>query len=211
MIYYYTKEVNTDLLLKEIQDSAIVTAINYISLQGSSLSISFKSELSPSDEALLSGVVTNHDKNQLFSTGEVPVDVKMPVRVKAFSDSEGMRFRGTSFIDTVAADSTKSIDYKITEERYINGGKLIVKNMGDDDKITFQVVDKDNIIGLGANVVLDEFIKDFYLPINESLNVQLDYPAKIIAGLYLRLIYTNTNTSQAATVKCNLYLHWRAS
>jgi hypothetical protein len=133
------------------------------------------------------------------------------IRVRAFSDSEGMRFRGTSFIDTVAADSTKSIDYKITEERYINGGKLIVKNMGDDDKITFQVVDKDNILGFGAGVVLDEFIKDFYLPLNESLNVQLDYPAKIMAGLYLRLIYTNTNTTETATVKCNLYLHWRAS
>jgi len=132
------------------------------------------------------------------------------VRIKAFSDSEGMRFRGTSFSDTVAADSTKSIDYKITEERYINGGKLIIKNMGDDDKITFQVVDKDNIFGLGANTVLDEFIKDFYLPTNESLNVQLDYPARINAGLYLRLIYTNTNTTEQATVKCNLYLHWRA-
>jgi hypothetical protein len=133
------------------------------------------------------------------------------IRVRAFSDSEGMRFRGTSFIDTVAADSTKSIDYQITEERYINGGKLIVKNMGDDDKITFQVVDKDNVLGFGAGVVLDEFIKDFYLPLNESLNVQLDYPARIMAGLYLRLIYTNTNTTETATVKCNLYLHWRAS
>lgn len=133
------------------------------------------------------------------------------IRVRAFSDSEGMRFRGTSFIDTVAADTNKNIDYKITEERYVNGGKLIVKNMGDDDKITFQVVDKDNIFGLGANVVLDEFIKDFYLPVNESLNVQLDYPARIMAGLYLRLIYTNTNATETATVKCNLYLHWRAS
>lgn len=131
-------------------------------------------------------------------------------RVRAFSDSEGMRFRGTSFIDTVSANSTKSIDYLIAQERYINGGKLIVKNMGADDKMTFQVVDKDNVLGYGANVVLDEFIKDFYLPENETLAVQLDYPARILAGLYLRLIYTNTNASQDATVKCNLYLHWKA-
>jgi hypothetical protein len=131
------------------------------------------------------------------------------VRSKAFSDSEGMRFRGASFTDTVSANSSKDIDYQITQERYINGGKLIVKNIGQDDKITFQVVDKDNVLGFGAGVVLDEFIKDFYLPINESLNVQLDYPAKIIAGLYLRLKYTNTNSIDAV-VKCNLYLHWKA-
>jgi len=120
-----------------------------------------------------------------------------------------MRFRGASFTDTVSANSSKDIDYQITQERYINGGKLIVKNIGQDDKITFQVVDKDNVLGFGAGVVLDEFIKDFYLPINESLNVQLDYPAKIIAGLYLRLKYTNTNSIDAV-VKCNLYLHWKA-
>ena len=132
------------------------------------------------------------------------------IRVKSFSDSEGMRFRGASFIDTVTANTTKSIDYLISQDRYVNGGKLIISNMGNDDKISFQVVDKDNVLGYGANVVLDEFIKDFYLPLNESLNVQLDYPAKIITGLYLRLIYTNTNLVNDATVKCNLYLHWKA-
>jgi hypothetical protein len=142
-----------------------------------------------------------HDRN---TAGE------QVIRAKAFSDSEGFRFRGVSFVDTVDANSTKSIDFQVVAERYINGGKLIVKNIGEDDKITFQVVDKDNVLGFGANVVLDEFIKDFYLPTSESLNVQLDYPARIFAGLYLRLIYTNTSPNEA-TVKCNLYLHWKAS
>jgi hypothetical protein len=137
-------------------------------------------------------------------------DGAMLVRSRAFTNSDGFRFRGASFIDTVTAQTTKDIDYKITQERYINGGKLMVNNIGPDDKITFQVVDKDNVLGYGAGVVLDEFIKDFYLPQNESLHVQLDYPAKIYAGLYLRLKYTNTNLADSITIKCNLYLHWKA-
>jgi hypothetical protein len=131
------------------------------------------------------------------------------IRIKAFSDSEGMRFRGHSFSGEITANSTESIDYKIVEERFINGGKLMVSSVGIEDQISFQVVDKDNVLGLGANILLDEFIKDFYLPQNESLEVQLDYPARIIAGLYLRLIYKNTN-DQNIKVRCNLYLHWKA-
>ena len=127
-----------------------------------------------------------------------------------FSDTGGFRFRGASFTDTVATGTTKDIDYGLTAERWINGGRLIVDNIGDDDKITFQVVDKDNILGLGAGVVLDEFIKDFYIPKDGDLQVNLAYPARIVQGLYIRLKYTSTHAS-GCTLKCNLYLHWKAA
>lgn len=132
------------------------------------------------------------------------------VRTRAFTNSDGFRFRGSSFSDTVTANTTKDIDYKIAQERYINGGRLLVSNIGNDDKITFQVVDKDNVLGYGANVVLDEFIKDYFIPTTGNLEVRLDYPARIVANLYLRLKYTSTH-QDGCSVKCNLYLHWKAS
>jgi hypothetical protein len=130
--------------------------------------------------------------------------------ISPFTDASGFRFRGQSFSDTVLANSTKSIDFKIVQERYINGGRLLVSNAGENDTITFQVVDKDNILGFGSNVVLDEFISNYFIPNTDNLEVRLDYPAKIMAGLYTRLIYTNTNTLQDCLVKCNLYLHWKS-
>jgi hypothetical protein len=127
-----------------------------------------------------------------------------------FTDASGFRFRGSSFSGSCSANSTADIDFQITQERYINGGRLLVNNIGNDDKMTFQVVDKDNILGYGANAVLDEFIKDYFIPTTGNLEVRLDYPARIIAGLYLRLKYTSTHAS-GCSIKCNLYLHWKAT
>lgn len=128
----------------------------------------------------------------------------------AFSDTSGFRFRGSSFKENCLTGVTTPIDYLIEQERYINGGFLIVDNIGLDDKISFQVVDKDNILGFGTEVVLDEFITDYYIPNDGKLEVKLDYPAKIMAGLYVRLLYSSTHAS-GCLVKCNLYLHWKTA
>lgn len=128
------------------------------------------------------------------------------VRLRPFSDADGFRFRGASFTDTVITGTTKDIDFLLTEERYINGGNLIVEGIGPNDCMTFQVVDKDNIFGYGAGLVLDQFITNFYVSSKTDLNIALAYPAKINAGLYLRLKYTSSHVD-GCTVKCNLYLH----
>lgn len=132
------------------------------------------------------------------------------VRTRAFTNSDGFRFRGDSFSGSVAASTTTDIDFEISQERYINGGRLLIDNIGSNDKMTFQVVDKNNVMGYGANLVLDQFIKDYFVPTTGNLEVRLDYPAKIYAGLFLRLKYTSTHES-GCSVKCNLYLHWKAS
>ena len=126
-----------------------------------------------------------------------------------FSNALNFRFRGASFKGEVPANSTQDIDYKLEQTRYINGGRAIIDNIGDDDRVTFQVVDKDNILGLGVGAVLDEFISEFYVPQDGSLEVLLPYPAKIHAGLYLRLKYSSTHTD-GCTLKCNLYLHMKS-
>lgn len=126
-----------------------------------------------------------------------------------FTDASGFRFRGASFSGAAATGVTTDIEYRIIQERYINGGRLLVDNIGLNDRMTFQVVDKDNVLGLGAGAVLDEFISEYYVPQDGNLEVRLDYPARIMAGLYLRLKYTSTHAS-GCTVKCNLYLHWKS-
>lgn len=136
-------------------------------------------------------------------------DGALLVKMKSFTNADGFRFRGASFSGSVSANSTADIDYCISAERHINGGRLLLDNIGNSDKMTFQVIDKDNVLGYGANVVLDEFIKDYFIPIAGNLEVRLDYPAKINAGLYLRLKYTSTHAS-GCNVKVNLYLHWKA-
>lgn len=59
--YDFTKSpVNSDQLAKEIQQSAIVTALDHVNTAGSSLSIFFKNPLSEGDQTILGTLVSNH-------------------------------------------------------------------------------------------------------------------------------------------------------
>ena len=129
-----------------------------------------------------------------------------------FSDASGFRFRGASFSGVGVAGNTTDIDYLIPAERWINGGSLLLKNHTFGDYYTFQVVDKDNIMGYGVGVVLDEFIDCYYVDDEHSSQQQLmlAYPAKLYAGLYLRLKYTSVGLNNV-TIKCNMFLHWKST
>lgn len=202
---------------KSIVDSKSMS-IQYIELENyyhlrafdGVFSIDCELNKNPSDTTDLDDFEDNYKANA--NKPLVPKDsLGNPIyRGSPFTDALGFRFRGHSFIDTVTTGTTKDIDYQLTAERWINGGRLIIDNIGANDKLTFQVIDKDNIFGYGANTVLDQFIQDFYIPSTGNLEVVLAYPAKIVSGLYLRLKYTSTHAS-GCTVKCNLYLHWKAA
>lgn len=158
-----------------------------------------------------SGPISGYYNQIAFLIGSlVDSDGASLVRPRAFANSDGFRFRGSSMSGEVAANSTGDIEYEMPAERFINGGRLLIDNIGENDKMTFQVVDKNNVLGYGAGVVLDEFIKDYFVPTTGNLEVRLDYPAKIVAGLFLRLKYTSTHQN-GCKVKCNLYLHWKAA
>jgi len=63
MEYNFTKLVNTDQLTQEIRTSVIVTALDYIDLDGTALSIFFKATLSGGDETILNQIVSAHVPN----------------------------------------------------------------------------------------------------------------------------------------------------
>ena len=146
-------------------------------------------------------------KSKLVTIDQPKDSENYPVlKLHAFSDAVGFRFRGVSFSTTADANTTHTFDYELTEERWINGGRLLIDNIGEDDQVTFEVVDKDNIFGFGINTVLDRFIDEFFIPQDGNLEVALSYPARLIQGLYLRMKYTSTHAS-GCKIKCNLYLH----
>lgn len=147
------------------------------------------------------------------------------VRSSAFSDASGFRARFKG-ISGVAAPGVTNIDTEITEERWINGVRIIVVSANNGDTIGFEVVDK-NYLYAGIlypadyngtpwsqaqpnGVVLDAFGVDWY--IDASTNTQPDilvsYPARILQGLFVRAKYNNTGQLNV-TVHCNLYLHWK--
>jgi len=155
----------------------------------------------------LSGSISAHI--DFLKTGATLSSDGVPLaRTTAFADATNFRFRGTAMEGTATKTSTTNIDFKLTEERYLNGGQMIIKNHVIGDYVKFQVIDKDNILGYGSNVVLDEFISKWYITDTSTQpEILLAYPAKIVANLYIRIIYVSVGTLLDVNFYCNLYLH----
>jgi hypothetical protein len=68
----------SDSLQVEIGDSAIITALDYISQTGDVLDIYMKDALSAGDETILDGVVSAHDGVQLVEPAEVSITQNDP-------------------------------------------------------------------------------------------------------------------------------------
>lgn len=123
--------------------------------------------------------------------------------------SKVVNFNGQGVKGVVDANTTASIDLKMLDDNFITGGMLSVKDAAFGDTVTLQVIDKDNILGYGANVVLRQFITNWYIMSDTQLQLNLDlsYPAKVLSGLYLRAVYTSTSESVSPVVVINYYLH----
>ena len=106
------------------------------------------------------------------------------------------------------AGSITALDLKLTDDHLLTGGTILVKDGSIGDSISLQVVDVDNIIGYGANVVLSEFVTNWYVSTDsqKQIDLSINYPAKILAGLYIRLKYNSTGIT-AGSVSANYLLH----
>lgn len=129
-----------------------------------------------------------------------------------FSESYGFRQRSRGFTTEINAGVTSNIDCLISEERYITGLQIILQNQVFGDTMTLQVVDVNNILGYGAGAVLDEFGKNWNVSPDTACQgiIENPYPAKIAAGLYIRVVYTSTGQTNIK-VGLNFFLHVKAS
>ncbi len=127
--------------------------------------------------------------------------------IQPFADPNGYQAKFQGHISGALSEGSNNIDYQVTETFYLNGVRLLVKDGSFGDYVNFQVVDKDNLLGLGSNVVLSEFGKKWYIASDSEFqeDVIVSYPAKVNAGLYIRLVYVALNSGPL--VAFNLFAH----
>ena len=121
----------------------------------------------------------------------------------AYSDTDKARFHGELY--AVPASASVGFDLLITEEIRLYGGHYWVQGAHPGDKMSFQVVDVDDVLGGGAGAVVTEYISGMPIPPWDHER-DLDSPtaALIQAGLYLRVLYESaggTGTMLGVTYK----------
>lgn len=134
--------------------------------------------------------------NHLKDIGPKQVEITSP-----FTNTGGFFARLTGIEGVATFGTTTAIDYILTEERYINGVRLLTKGAAWGDYIKFQVVHP--VYG-----VLNEFGTKWYIDADNAKqeDVLVPYPARLPAGLTVRILYTSVGTENI-TVYANLYLH----
>lgn len=170
-------------------------------------------DLGSGDGKMNNGTSDYSDVSQAinFLKDTVPLDNDgIPlIRVRAFANPDNMKFRGTGVTGTCTKNTTTNIDYKLTEDRYLNGIHILCKNHVMGDTANLKVVDVDNKLGYGAGVVLDQFGYNWYMA--EDMQSQgvitLDYAALVAKDLYLRIEYVSVGTTTDVSLYVNYFLH----
>lgn len=131
------------------------------------------------------------------------VNVNNAVSQNGIAEPNGHRARLIGMCkDTIPAGTSKDIDYKMQQLNYMGANKSSVfdgveyyaKDGDNFDEITFQVVDKDNILGYGAGFVVEEF-GDAVFTMPDSHVMLRFYRSAIVPNLYLRAKYNNVGSS----------------
>jgi len=128
-----------------------------------------------------------------------------PTHIDEF-DKTKLNFDAKGVTASITAGTSQNIDLTLTDDHLITGAWMIVDGATLGDTVNLQVVDTTGFTGYPAGTVLNQFITNFYLPTSASEQFNITYPAKIIAGLTLRVVYTSTGATNPFFA-ANFYLH----
>jgi len=208
-----------DALEVEITGSAIVTALDYIQVDGDDIEVNFKATLSAGDITILEDLVANHEGTPIQEVLP-PQDVVITevVEAKPFAEpTHRTRRNAIPALVTCAKDSATNVDFTLPEELYATGGSIIIKNSEMGDWIEAEIVDTLGIIPepyraalcedypIVANYVLKHYIAATDIIVKEEIET---YPlnAKISQGLALRIIYHAVDSGIDRVVAVNYHL-----
>jgi hypothetical protein len=111
-----------------------------------------------------------------------------PPNIYSFTKT-ALLFSARGISTTVTAGSSANLDITMTDDCLLTGVELITEAAAFGDTLTLQVLDPTK------TVVLETAASNWYISSTSDQQFEMVYPAKILAGLTLRVIYTSVGTS----------------
>lgn len=120
----------------------------------------------------------------------------------------------TPDIIDVEPNTESHIDYKLTEERYVSGGEIVITGAVMGDHVSASIYDKDSVIPTAYRTALcenhpivAEYIKKMWIdPNGKNIIDTRPLNAKITANLYLRITLHTVNSGSTRKVGINYFL-----
>jgi hypothetical protein len=156
------------------------------------------------------GVTTNPDYTDFVTNYQSLCNYAIGARAYAFASSDFL-YNASGITATVPHGTTVAIDFKIPGTigtfMYLNGAYAITQNAVFGDYVNAYVIDKDNVLGYGANTVLSSYINHWYIDPANPLDITTPYAAKPPAGVYIRVVYVSTGALLDVGIAINYRLH----
>lgn len=213
--YNFTKTpVSIDRLTQEVQQSAIVTALDHMTTLGSALTVTFKATLSETDEDILNDLVDVHSGTPLAEAPQSVAIASQPAVVVSSSPAFASKtlivngvtkklYARNTGIQASVVQGTNTITYTAT---YTWTKLLGVEAVNCEalDTVDFKVYDTAQGTYSGyANALLNQFSytlnlpKDFYQKLSQ-------FDADLYAGMVIQITYVSQS---AKIVGLNLLMN----
>lgn len=121
-----------DSLEQSIKESSIIIALSSITVNGDSLSISFKANLGATEETELNTIVANHDGSDISEEIITKFQYTLPQGGQRVTD------RGFQFV--AAAGVVTTYDFSVTEDLFVKEGFAIAFGFDPGDNVSMSIV-----------------------------------------------------------------------
>tara|TARA_R110000868_G_scaffold272607_1_gene531834 strand:- start:3111 stop:3533 length:423 start_codon:yes stop_codon:yes gene_type:complete len=128
-----------------------------------------------------------------------------PTSITQFEAAK-LNFNAQGVSGSASAGSSTSFDLALTDDHLITGAWIITDGGTLGDTASFQIVDGTGAFSGVPGTVLNQFVSSWYMPTGANTQLDMQYPAKLYAGMVLRFVYTSTGGSPVF-VAINYKLH----
>lgn len=112
----------------------------------------------------------------------------------------------TSF--TATKNSETAIDYKIAHDALVfDGLDILAENNAPGDWIKVEFIDKDDVLGQGANHIICTAIEKAYIHLHSDFKFALEYWMALVKDTFIRVTYTSVGTETDPKIYVNFRFH----
>ena len=131
------------------------------------------------------------------------------IKIADFRDLTGKNLyrKGFSYTTVPGNDNANIFSEKFNCNLLIQGGGYhVVSGATPDDNIDINVIDIDNVLGFGPDVLLKKFVDTEFVATGDRLDLMVDDAAMIPAGVYVQVVYRSQG---AEAVKFHMHYNFR--
>ncbi len=98
---------------------------------------------------------------------------------------------------TITGNSVQTVDTLVLDDMLIRGVEFLSTNANFGDSLTIKIVDIDGVYA-PANTIVSVPVSNYVVPINNYSSYDSVAPMKMLGGLYLRIVYTSTGSTNVS-------------